>query len=559
MKIKLLKRYSFFIATSLALLMGQSPLHAIWQAPVAVSDPLAPASDFEGGAVLRVNPLGNAISIWTTNTSETFPGENAIASSFYQRGFGWYPPEIISNLGYNGIQDVPTYTDQGDPDIALNSSGYAVAVWEGTFHTGNFSYDVIVAARRSSNGGFSPVENISVLSFDESAWNANVSLNEAGTALAAYRVFNYASGNYFTVVTFSPFEGSWTAPFYFPAEAASFSYTDNKPYPFINPEGRAVVTWVARQEGPNAFIIKASTYNGVWSTPVDLDTVLGDNIDVGINPRCHMDDNGNAVAIWVMLDVVKVAYFNGATWSAPIILGPGDNIDAGPAVVIDPRGNGEAIAVWQGLFPDETVYSSSRIPLTGAWTAPQAISRPGTSNNFDPFMSQEPLAIDGEGNVIAGWIEFGSDIVVAAYKPFGLPWRLPETIESSENSQFFVNVGLASCGFAVALWQQETGDDESEVRAAVNENLLLPFETFGRRCCQKFATQKRCVNILTWEQDPCVLFYNIYRNGVLVATITNTGALLSFIDQEFCDLGAVYTISAVNIFGFEGDQVPVVF
>lgn len=555
------KHFVALYGVAVSLLFSQSALYCIWQPPVIVSDPSIDVETAAGGAVLNVNSQGNALSIWTNVGSSTFPDQSAIASSFYIRGVGWQPPLIISSLAQNDA-DGPLYTDQMRPDIALNALGVGVAVWDGEFSEEPNFPRVIIAARRNANGIWTAVENISDESGDLAASKANVDVNEEGTSLSAWRSLDII-GNESIAISFLPFEGLWTVPFYFFPDKAIDD--ESKPYPVINSSGNAVVTWLAKTTEPDTFYIKAATYYALtasWSDPIILDTILGASPDIGRNPRCDMNASGNAVAIWQIDGKAKAAHFNGSHWEQPVILGDTEIsiLNYGADIVIDP--NGFSTAVWQGPAPDHSVFASSRL-LNGEWSLPQIISVSGRENAFNQLMSQEPLVVSKEGNVIALWTEFlnAGRNIRTAFKPFGEDWHPSEIVTTPSREVSFLNIGLASCGFAVSLWQENpsTVMGNTFVKSAVNENLILPHGAIGKHCCDSFAMQKRCVNVLKWDSDDCVLSFNIYRDGVLIANVSNSSAL-KYIDPLGCKKEShVYTVSAINIWGFEGDPVPVVF
>lgn len=551
---------SIFRGVAIGFLAMQSSLNGIWeQPPTTVSNPAVPVSAL-GGPVLRVAPNGNGIAVWPTLEEGTPLDEPAIQSAYYARGFGWQPPVFISSLELNSANK-PLYTAQADPSIALRPDGYAVAVWEGEHSEEPAFAFTIISARRNPSGIWDPVEVIGNDTGDFFSDNPQVSMNEAGTSLATWRAYDLDQTDYITA-RFLPFGGSWSAPHLFPGEPASAG--DQKPYNFINPNGDAVVVWQGQASGPTT-VIRAATYKATtntWTTPVILDS--GD--DIQEVPRCSMDAAGNAVAVWIIDNgssgLAKAAYFNGTSWEPAIILGVSDqeSNSSDADVVMDLAGN--ATAIWQGPFPDYLVLSSSRLP-NGTWTPPQAINTPGTENTFTSFF-QEPLSVNPEGDVIATWLEFPpptvtfiNGIVEAAIKPFGQDWRIPETVfDPDEDQARYLNAGIASCGFAIALWELNQ-EGPNIVQASVNENFILPLEPLlVAQCCQK----KKCVNVLTWPSDPCVLFYNIYCNGNLIASVFNTGdATLRLVDQNICTRDCVYTISAVNFFGIEGEQVPFTF
>lgn len=550
------KTGSIFRGAAIAFLALQASLFGIWtQPPTVVSNP-AVSLNFLSGPVLRVAPNGNAIAVWSTGNDSLPYFEPIIQSAFYAQGFGWQPTQIVSSLELNSF-DKPLYTAQGDPSIALRPDGYAVAVWEGEHSEAPAFANTIISARRV-NGNWQPVEIIGDDTGDFFSTDPQVSMNETGTALAVWRAFDKDT-LMFTTVRFLPFGGSWSAPFSFPGEPAT---EGNPPYGFINPNGDAVVVWFGLDSNfiGNIFAATYKATTNTWTGPISLDSAPGNALQK--LPRCAMDASGHAVAGWIIDTVpgeglAKAAWFNGTAWEPAVTLGassPQGN-DAANDVIVDLNGN--ATAVWQGAFPAYDVFASSRLP-NGTWTAPQVISTPGDLNIFT-FLLQEPLSVNPEGDVIAIWVGgIETYIVKTAYKPFGKDWRAPEIVSDTVEQQGYVNVGIASCGFAIALWQRFLDDDLNLALASINENLLLSEDALIAQCCQKHLSGKKCVNILTWVQDPCVVFYNIYCNGTLIATVINTGAPLSFIDQNVCR-DCSYTISTVNIYGFEGEQVPFTF
>jgi|GEM_PF-4328822 len=87
----------------------------------------------------------------------------------------------------------------------MNSSNYAVAVWEGSYNDGVFPLPVF-ASTRPPGGPWGPVVPVSSL-LDEFGNNINPSVyvNEAGTALMTWRVSNNPGRLNSTLVSFLAF------------------------------------------------------------------------------------------------------------------------------------------------------------------------------------------------------------------------------------------------------------------------------------------------------------------------------------------------------------------
>lgn len=555
-----------FLTVSSAMLLSlfgfQAPLSAVWEPPVVISNPAIPLEE-DSAPVLKVNPQGNAIAIWTDAFSSVFPSEPAIATAFFVQGFGWQPPQVISSLAAN-CRNNPLFIGQGNPDVALNNSNFALAVWQGETNEcyGNeltaADDGVIFASARNLQGIWSPPQIISNDAF--LADNANVSLNQSGQGLAAWR--NFTNGQHFISASFFT-GGSWQSQTNFPPFPALDG--EGKPYPFINNLGNAVITYQARTDA-TTFTIEVVNFIGAWSSPHTLDT---GTFNISQDPRCALADNGNAVAIWQNGGLIRASFFNGASWGAAVTLGDAAALEDhdGPEVVVDPDGN--FTATWTAA--NNSIKSSST--SNGVWSAAITISTPGTPYSFDPFRSQETLAVNTRGDVIAIWHAISVSLaqgvqsaqqplqiaeppftpIFSAFKPFSFPWR-PQEIVATPFDGFIdntLNIGLADCGFAVAIWQNAPN---TFVYATENGGLITPVNPMEFQCCEKGRT--RCINILTWAPDDCVLFFNIFCNGDLIATVVNNGDPLRFVDTSCRN--CVYTISAVSILGFEGPQVPFV-
>lgn len=536
-----MKHLTIFNGVLLGLLCAGSQLQAAWQPPVVISDPSVGVAGV-GSNTLIVNPLGNAIGVWTGFSFQHEFGP-VIMSAYYDRASNsWTPSEVISGFIVN--QFGPRDRQVGDADIAMNSSGYAVAVWEGLFNDDNFN-DIVYATTRSPSGVWDPnVTPLSSTTDDLDDDNISISLNEAGTALASWRHRVHPRDAAHCAFSFLPLGGSWTPFVYSPAPIAD---GEGKSNPFINPSGNAVISWVGNPAN-GILSVEVAIYN-VGTNSFAYTTLEASN-DINEETRCSMDAAGNAVVVWGSSGLVKAAYYNGTSWELPVAIGTiGNN---SPYVVMDLAGN--ATATWAD---NNVVKSSSRLP-SGAWTTPVDLTPPGENGDTEVFQSTEQLAVNTTGDVIAIWSDrkFPTTSLFSNYKPFGRDWRPAELVSRRTDgvAGFNFDIGLADCGFAVAMWGNDDRGD-GLIYANINDNLILPLDPVVARCCQKTASGRKCVNVLTWTPEACVIAYNIYCNDVLIATVINTGASLQFIDSNICRT-CEYTISAITAFGVESEQVP---
>jgi hypothetical protein len=236
---------------------------------------------------------------------------------------------------------------------------------------------------------------------------------------------------------------------------------------------------------------------------------------------------------------------------------------------MDRFGNATAVWTFNDEFLPDNVYASS-LPFGGIWSPPVLISTTSGDNNLiNEGFVQRPISVNLNGDVMVIYENniFSDpelDTLYSVKKPFGAAWLTPEFISSNaafpnQAMPHFLNIGIGSCGFALSLWQAQIVDLFDQVWSSVHSDPVLPPCNFtGSQCQEKFATQKICVNSLSWGFcDPCTVFFRLFKNGVLIATIP-AGSPLFFNDPVCCKVSNTYTLTSVNIFGAESPPVAVV-
>lgn len=545
-------------------LVTAGSLHGAWNPVVDVSD--VGGSWDQDGPVLDVNASNNGVAVWTNPLIEEF----VIQASSYTFGSGWGPPIQISSPAINPFGG-PIFTGQADPSVSMNQSGYVVAAWEGAEFIVDEETDLeeIISATRSPQGIWTAVQRVSRFDLDDRQLNPEnpfVAVSDSGLAVVVWTELR-TTGR-FIVVNRLPFGGSWDTPIDIDNPAGGFR--EDTPRIAINSSNSAVAVWKATDEQGNKFVGASTTPDAgavvpVWTT-VELDP---GTTDVSL-PQTGIDENGNAVAVWVrqtgffpnprFFEVVA-SYFSATTgtWSPYVVLDTasstiGGDLELSAQVVMDQFGN--ATAVWdkRPATGEEYQVYSSRLPLGGTWSAAELISPLGIDHffqvGFGAGLTQVPISVDLDGNVII-IMEQGDGTLQSLARFVNLGWQTPEDIALPDQA-LETSIGYGSCGFAIALWEEA----ESETAQASDNFGIFPGPTgfTGSCCCQKFASQKRCLSLLEWDAGPCFFLFNIYRNGVLIATVP--GNQTSFVDPAGCDRNSVtYTLRGVNLFG--GISAPV--
>lgn len=550
-------------------LMPLLPLTATWSPPTLLSVPGENAGNY-GSPTLAVNTLNNGVAIWQAVSPSNPFGYADIQSSFYTFGIGWSSPQIISSLS-------PIYEVQGDPQISMNNLNYCVGVWEG-FEVVPIvgGIQAVYAATRDPSGTWSSVQRMSAFNVTDGSFfpsNPSSAVNDAGLAISAWvelRTDDTINAFYYLMGSFLSEGGSWSTPIQLAGPYPGVGNGENTPSCAIDAQGNVIVAFKYNL-GAGQYSVIAVTYDAAsatWAAPVTLDP--GSNYDSEYVPKAaiNVDDNGDGIIVWDWFDIdgivsrVYAASFTNGTWGPSIILQEATSPQSvgGANVVMDRFGNATAMWINRDSSGLDEIYSSS-LPFGGAWTAPVIISTTPNNNSNDINLVDRPISVNENGDVMAVY-KNGSGVNIDVYsvtKPFGAAWLAPEFITGPSAYPLQVNagslsVGIGSCGFALSLWvaQPAIGNNPFQVFASVHSDpLISPCAFIGSQCRERFATQTVYVNNLIWGScsSDCILFYNLYRNGVLIATIPGTGPY-AFRDVVYKNR-STYCLTSINIFGVE--------
>jgi len=550
---------------TLSSLFNVTSLKAEWNPPVFVTPlDLTGIGQPEGGQ-LDVNLANQGVVVFSGDDPDIESGFfKFIYSAAYTFGSGWSLPVRISSdetIVFPPIRR--KYFGEGDPVVAMNLSGYCVSAWEGFLNTlpDAISFDCIITNIRSSDGTWSTVRIASEISEEIDCENPFVAVNDAGLAVMLWNQFSDETG-FRVMSSFLPFNGNWTTPFPLDNQGnqADFQKTARVS---IDPNGNVIGSWQSDNR-TFAHEIRAATYDSatsLWTT-----VVLDPAPNIFSYTYNAIDPNGNAVVVWLKnIDAINninqiwsASFTYGVGWSPAVPVSSANQVQNDANVTMDPFGN--ATATWGNLIVDinnvqtREVFAS-RKPLNGNWSIPVRISEPGNVSRVDNALVNRTIDVDNEGNVIT---VMRTDLgLQSAFYSVLNGWESPQSVNVT--SEVYANIGLGTCRFALAEWFTD-GREETRVQAADNFAagiLQAPLALNVRSCCQKFASQKRCFNFLSWDPAAtCVASYRLYRNGVLIADIP-VGGLTSYTDPICKKKNATYSLTYVNIYGLESSSVSI--
>lgn len=234
----------------------------------------------------------------------------------------------------------------------------------------------------------------------------------------------------------------------------------------MNRLGNGIALW-AQDDGTGNYRIWANRYRlGQWLGP---EAAQEDGVE-GLNPRAIMDEQGNAVLVWLRYASPGVYHLWSrryraltGSWGAAVRIqsGAGDSMD--PQVSVDPFGN--AMVVWTqddgtGRYVTQAIRYSA---ATDAWGVMQALETAVGDCQFPQ------VATDSLGNAVAIWMQTdGSGIYDIRFSRFSgatASWQAPGLVETDAGDAANPKLAITPNGTTFAVWHQDDGSGNDQVMA----------------------------------------------------------------------------------------------
>jgi hypothetical protein len=343
-------------------------------------------------AELAVDPNGNVVAVWPEGP-ERPPGLLSIWANRYTVASGWETAERLS--GFRAT----------DPHVAVDSDGNAIAVW----HQSDGERENIWANRWTPGDGWGAAERIETDDRGH-AGNPRIAIDPDGDAIAVWHQSDGVPGferadiwaNHYT-----PNDGWGNARRIENNEGGE----TRLPQVAMDPEGNAVVVWHQSEDG--RFDIWSNRYvpEVGWGNAERIDDNDTGDADY---PKVGVDANGHAIAVWKQFEAITVEiwanrYAPGVGWGGAERIENNDEGDAlRPRMAVS--ANGDAIAVWPQVDGSRyDVWSNAYTPGRG-WGDAERID-PSNEGPGQPVKIE--VAIDPNGNALAVWLRRDPAIVAA--------------------------------------------------------------------------------------------------------------------------------------------------
>ncbi|MFC1841801.1 hypothetical protein ACFLYA_01895, partial [Candidatus Dependentiae bacterium] len=325
-----------------------------------------PAIDLSDNTQDAVTPqiamdiLGNGIAVWSRIDNGT--GKSVIQSRRYDVGTDlWLTTTDLSEPGDPFFPFLP--------QVAMDPSGNAIVVWQRTDDTTGKS---VIQAKKYDEGTDLWLTTTDLSDPAENASLPQIAMNASGDAVAVWSKRNNPIGIFTQAKRYDAETDLWLTTTNLSEPGDFLALLLGAPQVAMDQTGNAIVIWV-RADNIGRFLVQTKRYNAgtdSWSTPViNLS-------DLGAFPQVAMDDAGNGIAVWAGSGGIQANRYNVATdlWSTTAT-GLSDS-GGDPQIAMDAAGNG--IAIWSNgairtKFYDVTtdLWAMTAIDLSGSGELPQ--------------------------------------------------------------------------------------------------------------------------------------------------------------------------------------------
>lgn len=390
---------------------------------------------------VAMNQTGTSVAVWLRSD-----GTNTLVQASTRPPGGsstWATANQIQTLSTAG-------QNASSPQVAINASGEAVAVW-------------------SRSNGTNTIIQASVLSAGSSTWTTPQDISDAGQNAAAPQIAIDSSGN--AVVVWSRSNGTNTIIQSKIKSAGSTSFAttgqdlsltgQNAAIPDIamTSSGYAVVVW-RRSNGTNTIIqaVTKAASSITFGAASDLSATGQD----AATPRVEVNSGGDAVVVWVRsngtfnLTQAATLAAGSSTWSSAETLSATTAASSEPQVGIS--SSGEANAVWTFVSGANTVINTAK-KTAGSSTWGSASTLSTTNQNS----TTPQIFVDPAGDVVVVWstTNAGGNVLIesvtraAADSSYSSIQSLSAT--GAGQNATVPQVAGDPDGDAVAVWQRSNG------------------------------------------------------------------------------------------------------
>ena len=387
---------------------------------------------------VAIDASGNALAVWAQSDGTRL---NVWANRYTAATSSWGTAALIESDDLGGV---------ANPQIAMDTSGNALAVWE---QSDGSRFNIWANRFTAANNSW----GTAVLIENNDAGNASapqIAVDANGDALV---VWAQSDGTRFNIYSnrFTASSSSWAAPVVIEADNVADAYS---PQIAIDANGNAMAVWQQFEAGTfNIWANRYTSATGKWGTAALIETSNAGNAS---NQKIAVDTAGNALAVWTQFDgTTNHIYANrftaaSSSWGVAAVIRTGTGDTDRPQIAFDASGN--ALAVWdQHDGTRRNIHANRYIAATGSWGVPTVIE----SNAGGASRAQ--ISVDASGNALAVWTQLDgtrNNIFGNRFTSGTNSWGTAALVETgSVREGLSAEVAVNAAGNGVAVWTQFDG------------------------------------------------------------------------------------------------------
>ncbi|VAX06226.1 hypothetical protein MNBD_GAMMA25-998 [hydrothermal vent metagenome] len=229
----------------------------------------------------------------------------------------------------------------------------------------------------------------------------------------------------------------------------------------VDSSGKAFAVWEGQlgDFGTSGTLttIWANYFDGTnWGTDerIEFDGIFGEIRIVATNPQIGVDNSGKAIAVWRGYSDgrynIFASRFDGTSWVGAELIETGTGDASSPQIAFDSSGN--ALAVWEQVDDDSRRSIWANHFDGTSWVGADRIET-SAENAYYP-----QIAVDSSGRALAVWQQSdGIRFNIWARHFDGTSWGSAELIEDDAGSASGPQIAVDSSGRALAVWRQSDG------------------------------------------------------------------------------------------------------
>jgi hypothetical protein len=327
------------------------------------------------------------------------PTGDGLQDSYHPAGGVWGEP---MTLAFPGLPD-----SVRDPQVAMDANGDTFVAWS----EGTSSHSQVRAAFAPAGG----IWHTTPEAFGDASLvsgSVRLAVDSKGDEVLAWITTDPSAGTSVPYATYRPAGGSWLTPSRL-SGAATQPQTNFPPAVAIDPHGNATVVWQLKDQPSAHSVIQASRHvpGGFFDWSL-LPSTLSNTAHDSYEPAVAADSFGNVTAIWAdnsgTAEQILGADFSATqgTWTAApyaVEAATGANLRS-PAIAFDQYGDATAAWMFGAATGDQWVQSSDR-PVGGSWSqTPTDVSGDiASADTSGPVVSVAP-----DGQAALAWVDDSS-------------------------------------------------------------------------------------------------------------------------------------------------------